>query len=199
MDNRSEWLGVGLYTGAEGARLLQLPAARVRRWLGGYLAGGKGAPATMATPAAEARRPAWTRLPGPDAAAAGAPDRDEDKPQPAGHAQGANPGAGSPLTHTLSRPRVSERTGASSSSKSAARPASRNSTTYLASSTGFAGSSSQAFLTWIWTSRSPDGGRSATGGCGGRPATFVRRADRREQRYSHSNFGLGSGTRRLHA
>lgn len=41
MDGESEWLGVGLYTAAEGARLLDLPAARVRRWLGGYRTAGR--------------------------------------------------------------------------------------------------------------------------------------------------------------
>lgn len=36
MVNASEWLGIGLYTAAEAARLLDLPTAAVRRWLGGY-------------------------------------------------------------------------------------------------------------------------------------------------------------------
>ena len=30
------WLGIGLYTAAEASRLLHLPVAKVRRWLGGY-------------------------------------------------------------------------------------------------------------------------------------------------------------------
>ena len=36
MENGSPWLGIGLYTGAEASRLLHLPPAKVRRWLGGY-------------------------------------------------------------------------------------------------------------------------------------------------------------------
>jgi uncharacterized protein (DUF433 family) len=36
MENGSNCLGIGLYTAAEAARLLHLPVARVRRWLGGY-------------------------------------------------------------------------------------------------------------------------------------------------------------------
>jgi uncharacterized protein (DUF433 family) len=41
MDEGESWLGIGLYTASEASRLLQLPAARVRRWLGGY-SGAKG-------------------------------------------------------------------------------------------------------------------------------------------------------------
>lgn len=41
MRERDEWLGVGLYTAAEASRLLALPVARVRRWLGGYRAAGR--------------------------------------------------------------------------------------------------------------------------------------------------------------
>jgi uncharacterized protein (DUF433 family) len=36
MDDGDSWLGIGLYTAAEAARLLGLPVAKVRRWLGGY-------------------------------------------------------------------------------------------------------------------------------------------------------------------
>jgi hypothetical protein len=36
MQDRAEWLGIGLYTAAEASRLLALPVAKVRRWLGGY-------------------------------------------------------------------------------------------------------------------------------------------------------------------
>jgi hypothetical protein len=36
MDSGERWLGIGLYTAAEASRLLDLPVARVRRWLGGY-------------------------------------------------------------------------------------------------------------------------------------------------------------------
>jgi uncharacterized protein (DUF433 family) len=36
MENQGNWLGIGLYTAAEASRLLNLPVARVRRWLGGY-------------------------------------------------------------------------------------------------------------------------------------------------------------------
>jgi hypothetical protein len=36
MADKSDWLGIGLYTAAEAARLLNLPVAKVRRWLGGY-------------------------------------------------------------------------------------------------------------------------------------------------------------------
>lgn len=38
MDGDS-WLGIGLYTAAEASRLLHLPGAKVRRWLGGYTSG----------------------------------------------------------------------------------------------------------------------------------------------------------------
>jgi uncharacterized protein (DUF433 family) len=38
MDDGAGWLGVGLYTAAESARLLGMPLPRVRRWLGGYRA-----------------------------------------------------------------------------------------------------------------------------------------------------------------
>lgn len=38
MDDVESWLGIGLYTAAEASRLLELPAAKVRRWLGGYQA-----------------------------------------------------------------------------------------------------------------------------------------------------------------
>jgi uncharacterized protein (DUF433 family) len=41
MTDRVEWLGVGLYTAAEASRLLALPLAKVRRWLGGYRAAGQ--------------------------------------------------------------------------------------------------------------------------------------------------------------
>jgi uncharacterized protein (DUF433 family) len=41
MENETSWLGVGLYTAAEASRLLELPPARVRRWLGGYLSAGR--------------------------------------------------------------------------------------------------------------------------------------------------------------
>ena len=36
MADASDWLGVGLYTAAEASRLLGLPPAKIRRWLGGY-------------------------------------------------------------------------------------------------------------------------------------------------------------------
>jgi hypothetical protein len=36
MDNGGNWLRIGLYTAAEASRLLSLPVAKVRRWLGGY-------------------------------------------------------------------------------------------------------------------------------------------------------------------
>jgi uncharacterized protein (DUF433 family) len=36
MDCAANWLGIGLYTAAEASRLLDLPVAKVRRWLGGY-------------------------------------------------------------------------------------------------------------------------------------------------------------------
>ena len=36
MKDATDWLGVGLYTAAEASRLLDLPPAKVRRWLGGY-------------------------------------------------------------------------------------------------------------------------------------------------------------------
>jgi uncharacterized protein (DUF433 family) len=41
MNDRAEWLGIGLYTAAEASRLLALPVAKVRRWLGGYQAAGQ--------------------------------------------------------------------------------------------------------------------------------------------------------------
>ena len=41
MNDRTEWLGIGLYTAAEASRLLALPVAKVRRWLGGYRAAGQ--------------------------------------------------------------------------------------------------------------------------------------------------------------
>lgn len=40
MNDQASWLGVGLYTAAEASRLLDLPAARVRRRLGGYRSAG---------------------------------------------------------------------------------------------------------------------------------------------------------------
>jgi uncharacterized protein (DUF433 family) len=36
MESGSNWLGIGVYTAAEASRLLNLPVAKVRRWLGGY-------------------------------------------------------------------------------------------------------------------------------------------------------------------
>ena len=36
MNDWDDWLGLGLYTAAEASRLLHLPVAKVRRWLGGY-------------------------------------------------------------------------------------------------------------------------------------------------------------------
>jgi uncharacterized protein (DUF433 family) len=48
MDEQASWLGIGLYTAAEASRLLDLPAARVRRWLGGYRSAG------------HAHEPLWT-------------------------------------------------------------------------------------------------------------------------------------------
>jgi uncharacterized protein (DUF433 family) len=36
MDHAANWLGIGLYTAAEASRLLHLPVAKIRRWLGGY-------------------------------------------------------------------------------------------------------------------------------------------------------------------
>jgi len=36
MKDATDWLGLGLYTAAEASRLLDLPPAKVRRWLGGY-------------------------------------------------------------------------------------------------------------------------------------------------------------------
>jgi uncharacterized protein (DUF433 family) len=36
MADQSDWLGIGLYTAAEASRLLNLPVAKIRRWLGGY-------------------------------------------------------------------------------------------------------------------------------------------------------------------
>lgn len=36
MSDSGDWLGVGLYTAAEAARLLRLPPRNVRRWIGGY-------------------------------------------------------------------------------------------------------------------------------------------------------------------
>lgn len=36
MGDSGDWLGVGLYTASEAARLLKLPRQKVRRWLGGY-------------------------------------------------------------------------------------------------------------------------------------------------------------------
>jgi uncharacterized protein (DUF433 family) len=36
MENGGKWVGIGLYTAAEASRLLNLPVAKVRRWLGGY-------------------------------------------------------------------------------------------------------------------------------------------------------------------
>jgi uncharacterized protein (DUF433 family) len=36
MHDANDWLGVGLYTGTEACRLLRLPPAKVRRWMGGY-------------------------------------------------------------------------------------------------------------------------------------------------------------------
>jgi uncharacterized protein (DUF433 family) len=36
MDNGPNWVGIGLYTAGEAARLLDLPSFKVRRWLGGY-------------------------------------------------------------------------------------------------------------------------------------------------------------------
>jgi uncharacterized protein (DUF433 family) len=41
MNDRAEWLGIGLYTAAEASRLLNLPVAKVRRWLGGYRGAGR--------------------------------------------------------------------------------------------------------------------------------------------------------------
>jgi uncharacterized protein (DUF433 family) len=41
MKNEAGWLGIGLYTAAEASRLLELPRARIRRWLGGYAAAGR--------------------------------------------------------------------------------------------------------------------------------------------------------------
>jgi uncharacterized protein (DUF433 family) len=41
MNDQASWLGVGLYTAAEASRLLDLPAARVQRWLGGYRSAGR--------------------------------------------------------------------------------------------------------------------------------------------------------------
>jgi hypothetical protein len=41
MHERAEWLGIGLYTAAEASRLLALPVAKVRRWLGGYREAGR--------------------------------------------------------------------------------------------------------------------------------------------------------------
>jgi uncharacterized protein (DUF433 family) len=40
MDNGRAWLGIGLYTASEAAQLLNLPVAKVRRWLGGYKTAG---------------------------------------------------------------------------------------------------------------------------------------------------------------
>jgi uncharacterized protein (DUF433 family) len=40
MQGADRWLGIGLYTVSEAAQLLSLPAAKVRRWLGGYRAAG---------------------------------------------------------------------------------------------------------------------------------------------------------------
>lgn len=36
MESGGNWLGIGLYTAAEASRLLDIPVAKVRRWLGGY-------------------------------------------------------------------------------------------------------------------------------------------------------------------
>ena len=41
MNDRAEWLALGLYTAAEASRLLALPVAKVRRWLGGYREAGR--------------------------------------------------------------------------------------------------------------------------------------------------------------
>jgi uncharacterized protein (DUF433 family) len=41
MENGSDWLGIGVYTAAEASRLLNLPMATVRRWLGGYRSGAR--------------------------------------------------------------------------------------------------------------------------------------------------------------
>ncbi|MCE3250055.1 MAG: hypothetical protein K0R41_3880 [Geminicoccaceae bacterium] len=40
MDDQPSRLGIGLYTAAEASRLLDLPPARLRRWLGGYRSAG---------------------------------------------------------------------------------------------------------------------------------------------------------------
>ena len=40
MNDQANWFGIGLYTAAEASRLLDLPPARVRRWLGGYRSAG---------------------------------------------------------------------------------------------------------------------------------------------------------------
>ena len=158
MDNQVNWLGVG-FTRRPKRHVSSTCGGSVRRWLGGY----RGADRDYA--------PLWTpQLPKLDdqlglgfldlmrVVARMIAETDISLEVAPGPSPGTGTGRPRPPAHHSPFPNRR----APSSSRSAARPTRLSSTICSASSTGSTTSSSLVSRMWISTSRSPDGGRSAS-------------------------------------